>query len=467
MSMKIMVPAVDAVSGKLLVDPVDEQELGEILLGRLPVQGPEVAKLSFATATGTTFRSARERPQQPDAGDPTAVGWTYLIASSEPERDRIAEAIGPLAKRRGMKDVTAPFEFDGRPPEEWTEWLLEHYWKLEEQAPHYVLIVGGPDRVPFHFQALLDSVASVGRLAFDDIGDLSTYVGKVIRVEDGSSRACANEAVVFSTDGGLNDPTHYSRRYMAEPIAQQIAQAGSGVTKLLAEDATRDRLLTTLAGRQPALLYSASHGAGLPRGSQEDRERLNGAVVCQGEPAAGLELFSAADVPEDPFLEGGIFFQFACFGYGTPAESDFNHWLGEDRFNADRDFVAALPNKLLAHPRGPIAYVGHVDLAWLHGFADPDAPDLLEAWSPRLAPFNSAVRMLLEPQPIGLAMQEMNKRFDIGNAVLATTFDRQERGKLPQTDEVRARLVDAFITRSDAQNYLVLGDPAVHVRIDG
>jgi hypothetical protein len=465
--MKIMVPAVDAISGELLVDPVDEQELGRALLGRLPSQGPEVAKLSFATATGTTFRSARERPVQRDMGDPTAVGWTYLISSHEPERDRIAKAIEPLAKRRGMKNPAAPFEFDGRPPEEWTDWLLEHYWKLEGEAPHYVLIVGTPERVPFHFQALLDSVAAVGRLAFDDVSDLSAYVEKVIRVEEDSARACANEAVVFSTDGGLGDPTYYSRRYMAEPIAQQVGRAGSRVAKLVSEDATRDGLLTTLDARRPALLYSASHGAGLPLGSQEDRERLNGAVVCQGDPAAGgLELFSAVDVPEGPFLEGGIFFQFACFGYGTPAESDYSHWLGQDRFNADRDFVAALPNKLLAHPRGPIAYVGHVDLAWLHSFADPDAPDLLEAWSPRLAPFNSAVRMLLEPQPIGLAMQEMNKRFDIGNAMLATTRDRQERGILPETDQVRARLVEAFITRSDAQNYLVLGDPAVYVRIE-
>ena len=40
-------------------------------------------------------------------------------------------------------------------------------------------------------------------------------------------------------------------------------------------------------------------------------------------------LITAEDVDgEQPFLEGSVVFQFACFGYGTPAESDFRHWLG-------------------------------------------------------------------------------------------------------------------------------------------
>lgn len=466
--MTIMAPAVDAVSGSLLVEPIDEQAMGEELLRRLPGQGPRVRDLSLTTATGTTFRGARERPRQQDRGDPREVGWTYLIGSEEPARDRIAEAIEPLARWRGMKDVTAPLEFDGTPPEEWFNWMLDHYWKVEEESPHYVLILADPGQVPFHFQALLDSVAAVGRLAFDEVDEIATYVEKVMRIEEGSSGGCTNEAVVFSTDGGPRDPTYYSHRYMAEPLTKQIGELGSQTTTLAADDATRGGLLATLESRRPALLYSASHGAGLPGGSQEERERINGAVVCQGDPAAGgMELFSAADVPEEPFLEGGIFFQFACFGYGTPAESDYGHWLGEDRFNADRDFVAALPKKLLAHPRGPIAYIGHVDLAWLHGFTDPTAPDLLEAWSPRMRPFSSAVRLCLAPQPIGLAMEEMNKRFDIGNALMASTFERQQQGKLPATDALRRRLVDAFITRSDAQNYMVLGDPAVYVRIEG
>ena len=45
--------------------------------------------------------------------------------------------------------------------------------------------------------------------------------------------------------------------------------------------------------------------------------------------------------------------------------------LGLDKVNAPADFIASLPQKLIAHPRGPIIYIGHVDVALLHGFDDP------------------------------------------------------------------------------------------------
>jgi hypothetical protein len=74
---------------------------------------------------------------------------------------------------------------------------------------------------------------------------------------------------------------------------------------------------------------------------------------------------AAEDVAVDrPFFEGSIFFQFACFGYGTPAESDFNHWTqGDVLINAPEDFIAALSKRLVSHPSGPLAVVAHLDLA--------------------------------------------------------------------------------------------------------
>ena len=65
------------------------------------------------------------------------------------------------------------------------------------------------------------------------------------------------------------------------------------------------------------------------------------------------------------------------------------HWLQEPTLNSERDFVAALPKRLLAHPRGPIAFVGHVDTAWFHGFDDPNNPLTVErsilVWTPSRA----------------------------------------------------------------------------------
>ena len=98
------------------------------------------------------------------------------------------------------------------------------------------------------------------------------------------------------------------------------------------------------------------------------------------------------------------------------------HWLGDPELNSPSDFVAALPMKLLAHPRGPIAYVGHLDLAWLHGFNDPDDPHILDRWHPRIAPFVKAVDTLLQVRPVGLAMDDMNKKYDLSNAQLTNTY---------------------------------------------
>ncbi|HEX2103971.1 MAG TPA: hypothetical protein VHF51_09995 [Solirubrobacteraceae bacterium] len=459
--MRIMAPAIDPDTGRLLVQPIDRREMARALLERLPDAGRYARMLMEATSTATTLRGALERAPTVDLGDPSAAGWTYLVAADDPDRDRIADVLRPLAVARGMTEQVEPLEFGGEPPDAWTDWMLERYWRIEGKPPHYVLIVGGPDRVPFHFQSVLDSAASVGRVAFDSLDDLATYVEKLLRI--GREAPCSREAVVFATDHAGDDPTQYSRRYMAEPLADYVEGRLGVPTRLLAaQDATRERLLDELAGAPPALLFSASHGAAPTGVSRAEQERRQGAIVCQD-----LQTLTAEDVPHTPFLEGGVVFQFACFGYGTPARSDFAHWTGEDGHNAEADFVAALPKRLLAHPRGPVAFVGHVDLAWLHGFADPTDPIMDEAWHPRVAPFVSAVENVLAPRTMGMAMVEMNKRFDIGNAQMASTFDRHQRGLLPDDPHVLDRLVDTFIWRTDAQNYLVFGDPAVHVRMRG
>jgi hypothetical protein len=243
------------------------------------------------------------------------------------------------------------------------------------------------------------------------------------------------------------------------------------ITRIVGDQATKPALAGSLSGKKPAFVYTASHGLGALDDSFDVQTRLNGAICCQshGQPSMD-DLYGAEDVPPDdqPFLEGAVFFQFACYGYGTPAMSEYAHWLGQEgqeTRNTDRDFVAALPKRLLAHPKGPIAFIGHLDTAWLHGFADPDAPETLDRWHNRIQPFVSAVRMLLEVQASGLAMQPMNERYSILNALLTNTYDRVQRGKMKWTDASRARLLDSWITRGDAQNYMVLGDPGACLRL--
>jgi len=274
---------------------------------------------------------------------------------------------------------------------------------------------------------------------------------------------------LFAPDGGISDPTHFSSKYMVQPIARHVhEELGVHAHTLLGGDATKTNLTERLGSMRPAIVYTASHGLGATDETADFQKRYNGAICCQHTGALDLDaLFSADDIPDDrPFLEGALFFQFACFGYGTPAESDYAHWLeGVPKRYTKADFVAALPKKLLAHPRGPVAYVGHLDTAFLHAFADPNAPHTLDRWHNRISPFVSAVEQLLRVQPSGMAMHDMNARYSENNMIITSTYDRLRRSGMQWDEALEANFLDTWITRGDAQNYMVFGDPAARLRI--
>jgi hypothetical protein len=480
--MQVMGMGISYSTGALLADSVDEQELAEHLIESIKRNAKEVDSLARSSATASTIRVVTSK-RSTNYSDPREAGWTYLLNDKDPQRDDIVCAIGRLAKHRGMKDPEDPLSFGGETLFEWDSWLLNKYKSPEEpdkQPPHYILIVGGPDQVPFEFQSHLDIAASVGRLAFDSVGDLKTYVEKVVRLEEAAekhdSAAVEWKAVFFATDHGFDiprtceypDPTVFSRRYLAQPLAEKVKKLGFEVDTIEGDQATKEQLLASLRRASPAIVFTASHGLWVE--SIEDlklQKQLNGAIVCQhtgGEPKLDrTRLFSADDVSfDEPFLEGTVFFQFACFGYGTPAESDFAHWGGGRRQNAQVDFVAALPKKLLAHPRGPLAFIGHLDVAKLRGYTELTHPDAEPHWTARREPFDAAIDELLKHyRTAGQAMAEMNMRYGEVNATIARIWDLIERKKLPDTTNFRKELVDSYILRNDSKNYMVFGDPAV------
>jgi len=468
--MKIMALGIDYTTGKPLIPPLDEGAFSDYLDQALGLNIDHLREQTRAAQGLAQFRGEIEQKPTPNLANPRMAGWTYLINANDPQAAAIIDRVRPLAEHRGMPDPSKPLLYHGEPYDEWFDWLGDNYSPLVmDPLPLYVLIVGGPDQVSFHFQSFLSSAAAVGRLAFDNLDDLGVYIDKVIRLEKAPEPVPTRSAIFFAPDGGPLDPTYFSRRYMAEPLIEHVRnEAAFSTTAFLGFHATKQRLDQALRGSKPALVYTASHGLGAPDQELSVQQRLNGAICCQNDLGLPLAnwLYTAEDVPTgEPFLEGAIFFQFACYGYGTPAESDYMHWLKMDTFNAKSDFVAALPKKLLAHSRGPLAFIGHVDTAWLHGFNDPEEPFIMERWHPRIAPYLNAVDELLACRPPGLAMREMCKRYDIANAQLTNTYDRLQRGKLKRTAEFKTRLASLFITRSDAQNYMVFGDPAVQPRI--
>ena len=453
--------------GKPLFEALDEDALGQTLVEALQRNLESVTRDAKTTQEGIAFKGEIDR-RTLDPGDPLVAGWTYLVNGADAQCDAYAQALEPLAAHRGMADSNSPLRYGGEPID---EWLTDRYFALElegKQAPQYVLIVGGPDQVPFRFQSVLDTVSNVGRVDLP-LDDLKTYVDKLIRLEDAPEPVVDREAVLFAPDGGITDPTYFSREYMVQPIGKHIRDEVELQThELLGLQATKEKLLQALRTKSPALVYTASHGLGATDQSDDIQRRYNGAICCQHTGPLTLDhLFSADDVPMgEPFLEGAAFFEFACFGYGTPAESDYTHWI-DDMTEAytSADFVAALPKRLLAHPQGPIAFISHLDTAFLHAFTDQNDPFIMDRWHARIAPFVSAVNMLLGVQPSGLAMGMMNQKYIVTNAMLTNTYDRQQRGRIQWTESLVRRFVDTWIIRGDAQNYMVFGDPAARLRI--
>ncbi|MGZ7111597.1 MAG: hypothetical protein ACXVIU_09810 [Halobacteriota archaeon] len=468
--MKLMGMGLD-LTGNALFTPMEEETVEKSLAAALESNAGRVKSLDRATAPAIAFRGEIER-KTIDLGDPRAAGWTFLVNSADPQRADIERLMEPLAKHRAMTDPANPLLYNGESPDEWFDWLHENYLGLDrdgKQVPHYVLIVGEPDQVPFRFQSVLATVASVGRVAFDSLGDLQQYIKKLIRIETAANPLVSKEAFMFAPDGGPSEPTYFSHKYMVEPLAREIRdELGFAVRAIVGEEATKMNLTAALSSSNSALVYTASHGLGAIDESADYQKQYNGAICCQHAGRLNSDaLFSANDVPlNQPFLEGAVFFQFACFGYGTPAESDYAHWIDKvPKKYTDADFVAALPKRLLAHPRGPIGFVGHLDTAFLHGFTDAEAPNILERWHSRIAPFKKAVDQLLSVQPSGLAMSDMCTRYSACNALITNTYDRQCRRRLTWTPELKARFLDTWITRSDAQNYMIFGDPAARLRI--
>ncbi len=461
-------------SGDLLFKTVDESQFVRILWEALPHNAPALLALADTTSRGMTFKGEIGRRVK-DLGDPIQAGWTFLVAKKDARRSAITEVLKQLAQHRGMEDPSAPLVFGGESEDMWGDWLQENYLARElagKKVPHYVLMVGGPDVLPFRLQSLMDAVASVGRLDFESLDELNQYVQKVIRLETAADPVVKREAILFAPDGGTDDPTYFSREYMVKPLYEHIKEELKfGTTALMGADATKHELVKALLGSKPALVYTASHGLGLTGEPIDQQKKYNGAICCQASgPLTMNDLFCADDVPmNEPFLEGSVLFQFACFGYGTPAQSDYAHWLPEEgmmpKKYAEADFIAALPKRLLAHPRGPIAYVGHLDTAFLQGFTNQNDPYIADRWHWRMQPFMHAVDELLAVQPSGLAMEDMNKKYSISNIVLNSYYNNLKSGTFKWTLEGERRFVDTWIIRNDAQNYMVFGDPAARLRI--
>jgi hypothetical protein len=476
--MKFFFNGIDGETGEYLVPPKCADELAA--LAKTAPRDSVVERslaASWRTATAPTF-GLPFNVQPENVGK---AGWAVVF--HEKEHQHVKDALLPLVEhRRQASDAGLVKVLEYRNGEGWAQWLARNGTAPgivdPKKVPYYLLFIGGPTKIPFWFIHLLDVEYAVGCLHFDEPADYSRYVDSVIDYETSDSVQSGKEAVFFAPRHPYDKATQYSADFLAKPLVQGLFSAdGQQVEPAIADQvgfrsraflgatATKAALMDAFAAPigkcSPAFIFTASHGLGYPYLHPEQRSR-HGALICQDWPGRGLgpiapeHYFAASDLLPEARVHGMINFHFACYSMGTPSYDRFFHESGKAPPRiADEDFIANLPKKLLSHPNGgALACIGHVDRTFVSSFVPSGAGSQLQ-------PFRNTIGRILSGQPVGHALKDFNERYAALSTSLAYLLEEIEFG----VNVSEQRIATDWVERNDAEGYLLVGDPAVRLRV--
>jgi Peptidase family C25 len=462
---------IDATTGDYLQQPMSASDVSRLARG-------EARDLTNAAE----LRARKERETQVQRGtiegiDPknlAETGWGVIFARDHDPA--IREALKPLLDLR-FAQATATHESHYREyiddagyhaGESKTAFLRRHGVGPgpvdPRKIPYYLLLVGDPSAIPYRFQYQLDVQHAVGRLAFDTPDEYAQYAQSVVRAET-EGLALARRAAFFGVANPSDRATKLSAEQLVGPLAAfaRTDQPGWHIDLVPPDQAVKARLSSLLGGSDtPALLFTASHGVGFPNG-HERQFASQGALVCQDWPGRSWKpplppefYFAGDDVASDARLHGLVALQFCCYGAGTPQYDDYPPiGVAERTAVAPRPFVARLPQRLLAHPRGgALAVIGHVERTWGSSFYWSGAGRQLQT-------FESTLKRLMEGHPVGSALEYFNGRYAELASDLTSELEEIKSGKEPDDLE----LAGMWTANNDARSYTVLGDPAVRLQL--
>jgi hypothetical protein len=462
---------IDGSTGEYLQQPLPVEQVSRL------VRGERIDESHLADLKWRRHKETEEHFAPVEGVDPkdlSQTGWGVVFPhDADPA---IREALRPLLDLRrrqaAAKNERLYREFTGpdayRPDEAKPAFLNRHgaggAGAVDPtKVPYYLLLVGSPEAIPFRFQYQLDVQYAVGRVHFETIEEYVRYAESVVNAETGKV-ALPRKAAFFGVANSDDMATGLSSKHLVKPLADYVSgdQPCWSVDFCPPAQAHKNQLATLLGGSQtPAFLFTASHGMGFPNGHARQFAHT-GALVCQDWPGPRWKgaftpdfYFAANDLADSARVAGLIAMFFACYGGGSPKLDDFAVSAGsaERKILAPNAFVSALPNRLLAHPKGgALAVVAHVDRAWGYSFY----------WSRserQLQVFQSSLKRLLEGHPVGSALEYFNSRYAELSADLSSELEEIQFGKKPNDLE----LCGMWTSNNDARNYTVIGDPAVRI----
>ncbi|MBV7338267.1 hypothetical protein KFU94_60585 [Chloroflexi bacterium TSY] len=480
---QVVFNGVDGVTGNYLAEPMSLDELAQVIKGE-PINRDLIIQMKRTVANSAV--PSFGLPFGIDPSDIKQAGWAIIFHTEE--SDDVRKALQPLIDHRKNQigDATRTKILDYRRGEQWLEWLKRHGTTPGDVnptiVPYYVLIVGNPTRIPFEFNYLFDIDYAVGRLSFDTADEYLRYAKSVVAYETNEQVPNDKTAVIFGTEHNGFPPDHateLSTKHLVKPLAG-LPSRENGTTPLSVLDqktvgfakrvftgdqATKANLSQVFRSpantKPPAIVFTATHGIELP---QDDPHQLatQGALLCQDWPRpkkmSSECFYAAADLPDDARVHGMITFHFACYGAGTPRQDNFPKKAGQPRKKlADKPFVAMLPKRLLTHPKGgALAVIGHVERAWGLSITGMDRNQQ------HVQPFSNTLGYLGTGMPVGYALKDFRDRAASLSMAVSQLLEQVRFGE--QVSD--ADLALAWLGRNDARNYIILGDPAVHLRVE-
>jgi len=455
---------IDGSTGGYLHAPTSLSALAEAIRG-VQFQGDAVKDLQYHIK-----QPHFGVPYGVDAEDLSQSGWALLAAEEAP--GEVLTALAPLRRLRSEQAGDRYREFirgDGYLRHEDKRAFLARCGMGSalpanpEKVPYYVLLVGGPESIPFSFQYQLDVQYAVGRIAFDTVEEYRRYASAVAAADAVDAPQTMR---LFGPRNPADRATQLSASKLVAPLEKSLRQHEHAwdIAAIPPEQSHKRALAGILSSGDAGLLFTAGHGVGFPRGHPRQRH-AQGALVCQDWPGplrsagegelAASSYFADADAEKLPEVRTRIMMSFACFGAGTPLQDDFAHIPGSaSAAVADSPFVARLPQRLLAHPNGGLlAFVGHVERAWGCSFISPNVGAQHDV-------FLSTLRALMGGRRVGHAMDFFNDRYSALTSELHELLDGVRRsGDNPDHLE----MIQLWTENNDARSYIVLGDPAVRL----
>jgi len=444
-----------------------------------------------AEEQGITLNSAQ---LQFKTGETCGAWYGRVIGSPEEHRQQWM-SLPPVLTVRGVeseRDRTV------------SGWLARHHVSIgpvdpKRGVPFYLMIAARPGPltptdtcyISTAFQYELDLFWGAGRLCFTDLGGqhvyeaYTRYAEQVVAFERNARAAesLGREIAYFATRHPDDLSTQLSADELVLPLYQASVEAlarnattglqprlfladgralsqaphASNVTvNGKADIDTLSRLLRSSSGQlPPALLFAATHGAGLPGASSETILRLQGALITQdGSPhhLSRAAAFAGEDLEADATITGMIAVLLACYGAGSPARDDFVFLPdGKRPAVAPFPFIARLPQELLK--RGALAVFGHIDRAWTYTFRGVDGV------ASQTQSFQDVLTRLAMGKRAGFATDQFNTLQAGFGLMFGDELENIRFGK--RVDSLQ--LSRLWMARNDARNYALLGDPAVRL----